>query len=923
MSTKLPKTQVKNCRLCQDVLSLLEYYKVSIERDFVMTVITEKKSNWRFRLSGIDEFKSTCKELGVHIDISDDVSCLADPVCAGGLTIPNSLAVHPMEGADGDSQGNPGPLTFRRYKRFAGGGAGLIWTEAIAVVAEGRANPRQLWLHEGSKEAFADMVSQMRQAAAESMGPDHKPIIVAQLTHSGRYSKPDGVARPLVPERDPYRDSLVSEPKPTTDKASKVDDSCVITDEYLDSLQLEYVKAAKLAYEAGFDAVDIKSCHGYLVNELLTSRNREGKYGGSFENRTRFVLEVIDKIKAELGDNIGICLRLGFYDAIPYPYGWGVDENDYTKPDLTEPKRFVKLLSEKGVRLINFTIANPYYNPHVGRPFNQSIKGAYDEPEHPLKGVERLINIAADIQKEFPEIVFVGTGYSWLRQLMGNVAAASVKQGKIKMVGAGRMAFAYPDFAKDLLTKGLMDKNKVCVGCSACTQLMRDGQMAGCVVRDNKVYGPIFKHGRMSERANLQRLASNCLQCQEPTCQLACPAGIDIPDFIQKFLDGDDRTAYETIRRSNILPEVCAWLCPVEQQCQGGCLQKFVGDDALPIADIQRYLSEQANRNGWSKLNLPEKTTGKNIAVIGAGPAGLSAAAVLLEAGHKVTVFDKNSDFGGMVDSVIPVDRQSEALKNEITAIFKDVSADRLEIKFNTLLDSHFNLNNILDQEFDAVFIGMGLPKTISISDENLDGLYDALDFLQLVKHSDTIDLNGKTIGVIGGGNTAMDVAVTAAQKGAKDVYVLYRRSFAEMPAWSAERDRAVEKGIHFLILTQQLEYLSENGKLCGVKVCPCQLGEPDESGRRKPVAVKESAYMLNMDVIIEAIGQQVDENIAAMLPGVELKGGQVQVDDKYQTSVEKVFAGGDIVRGASTVVAAVADGMKAAREINNRLTKQ
>jgi NADPH-dependent glutamate synthase beta subunit-like oxidoreductase/2,4-dienoyl-CoA reductase-like NADH-dependent reductase (Old Yellow Enzyme family) len=885
-----------------------------------MTVMSEKKGSWKFRLSGVEEFKSLCNETGVAIAISEDVSCLANPVPAGHLLVSNSLAVHPMEGADGDELGRPGPLTYRRYKRFAAGGAGLIWAEAIAVVPEGRANPRQLWLHEGSKAAFAEIVSQMRQAGAQSMGANHRPVIVAQLTHSGRYSKPEGAAASLIPQRDPYRDSLVPEPRPTVNKDNKVDDLCVIADAYLDNLQLEYVKAAKLAYEAGFDAVDIKSCHGYLVNELLASRNRNGKYGGSFENRTRFVLEVIDKIKAELGDKIGICLRLGFYDAIPYPYGWGVDENDYTRPDLTEPKRFVKLLSEKDVRLINFTIANPYYNPHVGRPFNQAVKGAYDEPEHPLVGVERLINLAAEIQQEFPEIALVGTGYSWLRQLMGNVAAASVKEGKVKIVGGGRMAFAYPDFAKDLLIKGKLDKEKVCVGCSACTQLMRDGQMAGCVVRDNKIYGPVFKHGRMGDRGNLARLASNCLQCQEPTCQLGCPAGIEIPDFIQKFLDGDDKGAYEIIRKSNILPEVCAWLCPVEQQCQGSCLQKFIGDGALPIADIQRYLSEQANKNGWSRLNIPAKSTGKQVAILGAGPAGLSAAAILLEAGHNVTIFDKNNDLGGMVDSVIPSDRQSLSLKNEITAIFDDIPTERLEIKAGVILNRDFNLNHILEQGFDAVFIGIGLPKAIKSSESNLDGFYDALEFLDLAKHSDRVDLKGKTVGVIGGGNTAMDVAVTAAQKGAKDVYILYRRSFAEMPAWSAERGRAVEEGVHFLILTQQLEYLSENGKLNGVKVCPCWLGEPDESGRRKPVANKDSAYTLNMDIIVESIGQQSEENIENILHMIKFSKGQIQVNKNFQTSVERVFAGGDIVRGASTVVAAVADGMKAARAINRML---
>ncbi|MCD4830949.1 MAG: hypothetical protein K8R02_03960 [Anaerohalosphaeraceae bacterium] len=445
--------------------------------------------NWKIRLGNIEEFKDLCGELHCSIDAIEDVSILAEPVKIGNLTVPNSLAVHPMEGADGDSEGRPGPLTYRRYKRFAAGGAGLIWVEAIAVVSEGRANPKQLWLNEKNKDAFADMVKQMRQAAKDSMGDGHNPVVIAQLTHSGRYSRPDGTAKPLIPQRDPYRDPLIPEEKPSEGRESKVTNECIITDKYLDDLQTAYVKAAKLAFEVGFDAVDIKSCHGYLINELLASRNRKGKYGGSFENRTRFILEVIDKIHNELGEDKVVTTRLGFYDAIPYPYGWGVDENDYTKSDLTEPKKLLKLMAERGVGMINFTIANPYYNPHIGRPFNRPVKDAYSSSEHPLKGVKRLLDLAGEIQKEFPEIAIVGTGYSWLRQLMGNVGAAAKANGNAKIIGAGRMAFAYPDFAKDLLTKGRLDKNKVCIGCSKCTQLMRDGKATGCVVRDNKIYG--------------------------------------------------------------------------------------------------------------------------------------------------------------------------------------------------------------------------------------------------------------------------------------------------------------------------------------------------------------------------------------------------------------------------------------------------
>ncbi len=879
---------------------------------------------WEFQLRRVEDLKELRSRLGVDIDAVEDVSILSEPVQAGGLVIPNSLAVHPMEGCDGDSDGRPGKLTVRRYERFAAGGAGLIWAEATAVVPEARANPRQLWLNEKSKDSFAAMAKRMREVAAESMGPEHRPVIVMQLTHSGRYSKPKGIAQPMIAQRDPYRDPLVPQQEPDPNRKSKIpDDWPVVTDDYLDGLVDAYVEAARIAFEAGFDAVDVKSCHGYLINELLACHSRKGKYGGSFENRARFVLDVVDKIHQELGEDKAVVTRLGVYDAIPYPYGWGVAKDDYSRPDLTEPKKLIGLLRQQGVKLINVTVANPYYNPHVGRPFNETVVGGYEEPEHPLAGVARLINVAGQIQKEFGDIAIVGTGYSWLRTLFANVAAANKANGLVSLAGAGRMAFAYPDFAKDILTKGRMYPEKVCVSCSACTQIMRDGGMAGCVVRDNEVYGPIFEHGRMSDRDNLARLASACRKCQEPTCRLACPAGVDIPKFISLFLDGKDRGAYDVLRETNIFSEVCAWLCPVEQQCEGNCLQGLIGDGPLPIAQIQRYLAEQANKKGWSKLRIPESATGKKVAVIGAGPAGLACAAKLLEAGHSVTIFDKSSEFGGMVESVIPEDRQSGSLKNEIAAVFSDVPEERMILRLGKELDAGFNLDTIMAEGFDAAFIGTGLPQSVSTSgeDERIEGLWSALEFLSAAREPVGPDVAGKSVAAIGGGNTAMDVAVAASELGARDVYIIYRRSFKEMPAWGSERDRAMKAGVHFLILTQPIGFNCENGKLTGIRVCPTRLGQPDASGRRRPEPAKSSAYDLDMDIVVEAIGQGSPKEIGEILPGVELQNGLIQTPEgTAATSREGVFAGGDLVRGASTVVAAVADGMAAAKEIGEFL---
>jgi len=461
------------------------------------TAKTVKKRR-RFNLNSVEELKDLAKKLAAPIEAIEDVSGLAEQVRVYGLTIPNSLAINPMEGADADSCGRPTNLTFRRYRRFASGGAGLIWSEAIAVVPQGRANPRQLLMKNENKESFKELIDNL-YAAAEDYLPGHKPVTVAQLTHSGRYSRPNGIAEPLIPQRDPYRDGLCLQEKPDANVPKRIrPDRPVLTDEYLDKLIESYVEAARLAFEIGFDAVDIKSCHGYLLSELFTCHNRQGKYGGSFENRSRFLLDTIDRIHSELGENKAVTCRLGIYDAIPYPYGWGVNKDDYTKPDLTEPKKLLGLLKNRGVEMVNITLGNPYFSPHISRPFNEPIAGAYESPEHPLKGVSRLIELTGEIQKEYPQMVVVGTGYSWLRTLMANVGAAVKDAGKATLIGAGRMAFAYPDFAGDIINKGKMDAGKVCAACSGCTQIMRDGGTTGCVVRDNEVYGPVYRAGRLA-----------------------------------------------------------------------------------------------------------------------------------------------------------------------------------------------------------------------------------------------------------------------------------------------------------------------------------------------------------------------------------------------------------------------------------------
>jgi NADPH-dependent glutamate synthase beta subunit-like oxidoreductase/2,4-dienoyl-CoA reductase-like NADH-dependent reductase (Old Yellow Enzyme family) len=753
-----------------------------------------------------------------------------------------------MEGCDGDSEGRPGTLTFRRYKRFAAGGAGIIWSEAIAVIGEGRANLRQLCFNENSKEAFKDLVKQARAAAHQRWGKNHNPIIVAQLTHSGRYSKPKGIPEPIIPQHDPYRDVMAPQYPPDVNaKKNLAADWPVVTDEYLDRLQERFVAAAEIAFEAGFDAVDIKACHGYLINEILACFSRGGKYGGSFENRTRILLEIIDKIRSRLGKDKLITTRFPMYDAIPYPYGWAVDKDDYTKPDFTEPKKLLKLLQDRGVKFINTTVGNPYYSPHTGRPFNEPILGAYESPQHPLIGLARILDITAEIQKAAPDLIVVGTGYSWLRSLLPYVGAANKKNGMVTVVGAGRMSFAYPDFPYDIIKKGRMDPDKCCIGCSGCTQIMRDGGMAGCVIRDNKVYGPIYEQGRMGDRTNLVRLADACRQCGDATCKNACPAGIDIPKFIKLFFDGDDRGAYEVIREANILPEVCAWLCPTEELCEGSCMQNFLDDMAMSISDIQKYLAVQANRNGWSKLRIPAKLSGKKVAVIGAGPAGLACAAKLVESGHKVTVFEATSELGGMVKAVIAREKQGLSLENELKAVFESVPQKNLEFRFGKALTADYNLDNVMAEGFDAAFIAVGLQESKTLhKGGKLDGLWGSLEFLAAIKTGEKIDFTGKRVAVIGGGNTGMDVCVAAKQAGAESVYMICFESFMTMPAWLSERRRTLTEDVSFMNQFMPKEYLGDNGKVRAVKINHVSLAEPDEKGFHRPIEIPKA--MLTVD---------------------------------------------------------------------------
>jgi 2,4-dienoyl-CoA reductase-like NADH-dependent reductase (Old Yellow Enzyme family) len=480
-----------------------------------------------FRYKTLDDLRRDAERLGIDLPLIEDREevkrRLARPVeipSDGGRMwrIGNSLAIHPMEGCDGELDGRPGELTFRRYRRFGAGGAKLLWFEACAAVPEGRANPRQLWIHPGSAAALERLLRECRRVHEKEFGSREGLLCVLQLTHSGRYSH----GKPRVAYRHPILDAY-----PYANLSNLPPRSApweVASDEYLAALEDSFVEAARLAREIGFDGVDIKMTHGYLLSELLSARARPGSYGGSLENRARFALNVLGKMRDRLGKHFLLASRLGVYDGVPYavspedssavprdcpkpyPHGFGVNPQNPLEPDLSEPLRLIGWMKRAGLKLLNVSLGNPYVNPHLGRPYEKPNEGLYEPPEHPLLGVARHFAATAEIQGAYPDLAVVGTGYSWLQHFLIHAGAANLKLGRVTLVGVGRGALAYPDFARDALSKGVLNPLRTCKTLSFCTYLMRQkdhplGQFpTGCPPFDREGYGAVMKEARAAAR---------------------------------------------------------------------------------------------------------------------------------------------------------------------------------------------------------------------------------------------------------------------------------------------------------------------------------------------------------------------------------------------------------------------------------------
>ena len=448
------------------------------------------------------DFRAYVADLGIDLPLDDEILTGPDaplaqpyhlPAGPGHRRIGNRFCTLPMEGWDGTLEGQPTELTFRRWRNFGRSGAKLIWGgEAVAVRHDGRANPRQLLINAANLPALTDLRQALVETHVERFGRADDLLVGLQLTHSGRFARPGRHDRPepCILYHHPLLDRRFAIPP----------DYPLLTDEEIEAIIACFVQAAAMAHQAGFDFVDVKHCHGYLGHEFLSAHTRPGPFGGSFENRTRFLRRVVAGIHQRVpGLRVGV--RLSAFDTLPfrpgadgvgtpedpplpYPYAFGADPAAPLQVNLDETRRFLALLEALGVGLVNLTAGNPYVNPHVGRPALFPPSDGYQPPEDPLAGVARQAGVCATLKQRFPNLLIVGSAYSYLQEWLPHVAQYNVRTGRVDLVGLGRMLLAYPDFPADVLAGRPLDRRRICRTFSDCTTAPRHGLVSGCYPLD-------------------------------------------------------------------------------------------------------------------------------------------------------------------------------------------------------------------------------------------------------------------------------------------------------------------------------------------------------------------------------------------------------------------------------------------------------
>jgi NADPH-dependent glutamate synthase beta subunit-like oxidoreductase/2,4-dienoyl-CoA reductase-like NADH-dependent reductase (Old Yellow Enzyme family) len=748
-----------------------------------------------FYLQSLADLRAELTRLGLDAPIQEDLAPLNYSLKLGSRIISNRFCAQPISGADAMPDGSPGPLTVRRYHRYAKGAFGLIWMERTAAVEMQVAGG--LCLSESTMVRFASMLEHMR---ADSPA---RATVLLQLT-------------------------------------SKIPSAIV--------------SAAKLAYEAGYDGVDIQT-----ERETLP--------------------ETISRLKSAVPELL-IGTRICAYEAIRG--GFGVSTSDYRKFDLSAPLAFVDELVKRGLQILNLTSANPRLTGA-----NRGTEGIPDyQPgdEHPLTTLVRQLEIARFFRKEFPSIVIVGSGLSWLRQLLPHIAAGAVRAEWMDFAGLGRSALACPDLPAQVLAKGSVTPTSTCMVCFACTQLSENSREVGCILRDAETYGNHFLEMRSLAPDRLHSEAARCHLCEAAPCTEKSPTRTNIASFIKNFRESREEDAFALLRASNPLPEITAQTSAYWMEEEGACIENFLSGRPVPIHYLQYAVAWHARARGLSGVHIPTACTEKLVAIIGGGPTGISAATRLIELGHRAHIFETSSHLGGVPARLLAKRRAITNPIDEIDALLNPALREgRLQIFYNATLGKNLYLNELLSR-YHSVLVAIGLWSERSLG--RAGGVIGALDFLE---HG--LTSTPRRVAVLAGGDTAMDVCSGLRSIGVANIHVVFPGPRSALH-WHMSDGWFAHPGVHAMMNWQPLGYeCDDNEQVTGLLLRHSELG---------------AEVVQPVDLVVEAMNLEVPADLHSEL---KIYSG-------------RVHAAGALMNGGASVGRCIADGRAKAEAIHLELSK-
>jgi NADPH-dependent glutamate synthase beta subunit-like oxidoreductase/2,4-dienoyl-CoA reductase-like NADH-dependent reductase (Old Yellow Enzyme family) len=613
------------------------------------------------------------------------------------------------------------------------------------------------------------------------------------------------------------------------------------------------VQAAKLAAEAGFDGVDIQ-CPRDLLPATM-SRVRESV------------------------PNLLLATRLCAYEAVRGRFGVSVD--DYRKPDPAGPIRLVQRLRANGLALLNVTAASPSL-----RGSERGVRGRADAEhpdEHPLMTIERQLFLARALREAAPDLPVIGSGFSWLRQFVPQVAAGALRNRMIDFAGMGRGALAHPSAPAEVFTHGRMEPGSACMVCFACSQLRDEGETVGCVLRDPAVYGPVYRQMRRFDSDQLLAGAVRCHLCEAAPCIVASPTRTDIPAFIQAFRNGDENRAYEIIRERDPLPELTSRLSPGWLESEGACIETTLTGMPVPILDLQYAIAWRARERGETGARIPQEATGKRVAIVGGGPAGIAASIRLVELGHTVDLYEQTDRLGGVPGRVLARHRSLVSPKAEIDAILEPaLSAARLRLHFGVALGDDLRLEE-LRASHDAVLVATGLWQERSLGKAR--GVLGALDFLESADHPVP-----ERVAILAGGDSAMDAARAVQSRGVEEIFIIFGGPRSEMH-WHMPESWFATPGVQAMMNWQPLGYETDpEGQVRGVRLRHAEL---------------QTEIVLSVGLVIEAMELHAADCVRAALSG----------------DTARVYTAGALVNGGASVGHCVAEGLAVADTIHRDIS--